>query len=141
ASRDVIGEAAFRRFELPYVRRLFEKLAAGPGLTMLHLHGKDIYFDACAELPAAVLNWHDRLTGPTLAEGKKRARGAVAAGLGESGLLRRRAGGGGGARPSLGASSCASRFRAPSALRARVHRRARTSCPSRNPRPARRKAA
>src|SRR4029450_6939350 len=78
-----------RRFELPYLRRLLEKLAAGPGLTMLHLHGKDIYFDACAELPAAVLNWHDRLTGPTLAEGKKRARGAVAAGLGESGLLRR----------------------------------------------------
>jgi uroporphyrinogen-III decarboxylase len=37
----------------------------------------------------AVLNWHDRLTGPALAEGKKRARGAVAAGLGESGTLRR----------------------------------------------------
>ena len=89
ASRDVIAEAAFRRFELPYLRRLLEKLDAGPGLTMLHLHGKDIYFDACAELPAAVLNWHDRLTGPTLAEGKKRARGAVAAGIGESGTLRR----------------------------------------------------
>ena len=89
ASRDAIGEAAFRRFELPYLRRLLEKLAAGPGFTMLHLHGKDIYFDACAELPVAVLNWHDRLTGPALTEGKKRARGAVAAGLGESGTLRR----------------------------------------------------
>src|SRR5262249_2688691 len=52
------------------------------------LHGKDIYFDACADLPAAILNWHDRLTGPTLAEGKR--RGAVAAGLGEAGTPRPR---------------------------------------------------
>jgi uroporphyrinogen decarboxylase len=87
ASRDTISEREFQRYELPYMRRILERLAAGPGLTMLHLHGKDIFFDACAPLPASILNWHDRLTGPLLAEGKH--RGAVAAGLGEAGTLRR----------------------------------------------------
>jgi uroporphyrinogen decarboxylase len=87
ASRDAIGDAAFRRWELPALRRVLDALAALGGLTMLHLHGSNVYFDDCAALPAAVLNWHDRLTGPPLTRGK--ARGAVAAGLGESGALRR----------------------------------------------------
>ena len=87
ASRDAISEREFQRHELPYLRRVLEALGAGGGLTMLHLHGANVYFDACADLPAAVLNWHDRLTGPALAQG--RARGAVAAGLGESGTLQR----------------------------------------------------
>jgi uroporphyrinogen decarboxylase len=85
-SRDAIPEAAFRRWELPHMRRILETLAAGGGFTMLHLHGANVFFDACADLPVAVLNWHDRLAGPALAQGK--ARGAVAAGLGESGTLR-----------------------------------------------------
>lgn len=87
ASRDAISERDFQRHELPYLRRILERLAAGRGFTMLHLHGKHIYFDACADLPAAILNWHDRLTGPSLAEGRR--RGTVAAGLGESGALHR----------------------------------------------------
>src|SRR5215470_19664588 len=66
ASRDAISEREFQRLELPHMRRILDQLAADGGLTMLHLHGKDIYFDACADLPAAILNWHDRLTGPTL---------------------------------------------------------------------------
>jgi uroporphyrinogen decarboxylase len=86
ASREAIAEALFRRYELPYMRRILEQLASGGGFTILHLHGRDIFFDACADLPAAILNWHDRLTGPTLSQGK--ARGAVAAGLGETGTLR-----------------------------------------------------
>ena len=87
ASRDAIAEEGFRRYELPYLRRILEGLAAGGGLTVLHLHGRDIFFDACADLPATVLNWHDRLTGPPLAEGRR--RGAVAAGLGEAGTLQK----------------------------------------------------
>ena len=87
ASREAITERVFQRYELPALRRILERLVASGGLTMLHLHGKDIYFDACAGLPAPILNWHDRLTGPTLAAGKR--RGTVAAGLGEAGVLRK----------------------------------------------------
>ena len=88
ASREAVTAAEFARFEAPYMRRILDRLAGGPGFTMLHLHGKDILFDQCAALPAAVLNWHDRLTAPSLAEGRSRVTGAVAAGLSESGTLR-----------------------------------------------------
>src|SRR4030095_1909967 len=40
ASRDAIAEPVFQRYELPYMRRILEQLAAGGGLTMLHLHGQ-----------------------------------------------------------------------------------------------------
>lgn len=34
---------------------------------MLHIHGVDIYFDAVADYPVHILNWHDRDTAPSLA--------------------------------------------------------------------------
>jgi len=57
--------------------------------TLLHIHGRDIYFDELASLPAHAVNWHDRLTRPTLAEGlARRADGAVVGGLSEGRTLR-----------------------------------------------------
>ena len=63
---------------------------AGPGsvgLTLLHLHGKDIFWDAWTALPVHAVNWHDRLTAPTLAGASRRFAGGLAAGLGESTTL------------------------------------------------------
>lgn len=44
-------------------------LGAAEGLwcNMLHIHGVDIYFDAVADYPVQILNWHDRDTPPSLA--------------------------------------------------------------------------
>jgi uroporphyrinogen decarboxylase len=56
---------------------------------MLHLHGSDIYWDAWTALPVHAVNWHDRLTAPTLADASRRFAGGLAAGLGESQTLRR----------------------------------------------------
>src|SRR6266545_4097450 len=55
---------------------------------LLHTHGKNIYFDELAALPAHALNWHDRVTPPTLAEGQRRFPGAVIGGLSEWQTLR-----------------------------------------------------
>ncbi len=50
-------------------------------LNMLHLHGVDVMFDAVADYPVQILNWHDRETSPNLAEGIKRFGGMVCGGL------------------------------------------------------------
>ena len=50
-------------------------------LNMLHLHGQDVMFDQVAELPFQILNWHDRETFPSLAEGKERFAGVMCGGL------------------------------------------------------------
>jgi uroporphyrinogen decarboxylase len=50
-------------------------------LNLLHLHGSDVMFDVASRYPAAVVNWHDRESGPSLQDGLTRFTGAVCGGL------------------------------------------------------------
>ncbi len=50
-------------------------------LNLLHLHGLNIMFELFIDYPVQVINWHDRETAPSLAEGKKLFLGAVCGGL------------------------------------------------------------
>jgi len=50
-------------------------------LNMLHLHGVQVMFDNFVDYPVTIINWHDRDTPPSLAEGKKRFSGLVCGGL------------------------------------------------------------
>jgi len=91
ANGQAVTEAISTTWDLPYARRILERLRGGSVLTMLHLHGSDIFWDAWTTLPVHAVNWHDRLTAPTLGDAARRFTGALAAGLGESGTLRRSA--------------------------------------------------
>ena len=80
ASYRLLSEAEYREFARPYDLRVLE--AAGDlWLNVLHLHGDEIMFDLAADYPAAVVNWHDRETSPSLAEGLKKVKGAVCGGI------------------------------------------------------------
>jgi uroporphyrinogen decarboxylase len=72
--------AGYNRFGLKYDRRLMEA-AEDLWLNVLHLHGEALIFDVASQLPAQIVNWHDRGPGPSLAEGKSRIRGAVCGGI------------------------------------------------------------
>jgi uroporphyrinogen decarboxylase len=87
ASRDVLDEGEHARFSMPYSRRVLESLNGGPLFTMLHVHGRHIYFDRKAMLPVAAINWHDRLTAPSLGDALRRSSGAVVGGLNENETL------------------------------------------------------
>jgi uroporphyrinogen decarboxylase len=50
-------------------------------LNMLHIHGEDIMFKEAADYPVQIVNWHDRDSGVSLSEGKKRVSGAVSGGV------------------------------------------------------------
>lgn len=56
-------------------------------LNVLHLHGDDIMFDLAADYPVSIMNWHDRETPPTLAEGQRRFSGAVCGGIRQEATL------------------------------------------------------
>jgi uroporphyrinogen decarboxylase len=75
------------RFDLPRMRRMLDAVAGRSALTLLHVHGRDIYFDQAAGLPVHAMNWHDRLTEPRLADAHRRFAGALVGGLGESRTL------------------------------------------------------
>jgi uroporphyrinogen decarboxylase len=80
ASWELLSEAEYAEFGVPYDRRV---LAAAEGLwlNVLHLHGNRVMFDLLAGYPVQVVNWHDRETPPSLAEGHERFGGAVLGGL------------------------------------------------------------
>jgi uroporphyrinogen decarboxylase len=87
ASRDVLGVGEHAKFSIPYSRRVLESVNGSTLFTMLHVHGEHIYFDRKATLPVAAMNWHDRLTEPSLGNALKRFSGAVAGGLNEKETL------------------------------------------------------
>jgi uroporphyrinogen decarboxylase len=80
ASYRNLSEPEYREFGEPYDRRILAA-AADCWFNLLHLHGPDGMFDLVARYPVHALNWHDRESGPTLAEGMTRFPGAVSGGL------------------------------------------------------------
>jgi uroporphyrinogen decarboxylase len=50
-------------------------------LNFVHIHGENIMFDQVADYPAAVFNWHDLQTRPSLSEALKLQKGLVCGGL------------------------------------------------------------
>jgi uroporphyrinogen decarboxylase len=89
ATREHTSEEQFRRFEAPYMRRVLAAAADRSRFTLLHVHGTEIYFDEVTALPVHAVNWHDRLTPPSLAEARRRFPGVLAGGLNESETLLR----------------------------------------------------
>jgi uroporphyrinogen decarboxylase len=77
ASTDVFSEAEYRAFGEPYDRQVLAA-AADLWLNLVHVHGEHVLFDLVAGYPAAMVNWHDTLTPPNLAQGLRRLPAGVA---------------------------------------------------------------
>ncbi len=87
ASSDIFTLEEYRAFGQPYDLTILNELRGKVDFILLHAHGENIYFDLLAKYPVQILNWHDRLTPPTLAEAKPRFHGALAGGIDEWSLL------------------------------------------------------
>lgn len=70
----------------PFDIRVLEA-AQGGSFNLLHLHGLHTYFDLVADYPIHALNWHDRETGPSLAEGARRFPRLVVGGLSQADMV------------------------------------------------------
>ena len=89
-SPDVMSRDDKTRFGLLYARRVLVSLEGKSTFSLLHVHGQEIYFDdLVATLAVDAVNWHDRLTPPTLEDAQRRFAGAVVGGLNEGATLRR----------------------------------------------------
>ena len=81
ASYDLLSEEEFLLYGKHFDSELFE-LMDSFWLNMLHIHGKNIMFDAVSDYPVQIMNWHDRETDPDLRTGKEKSKGAVCGGVG-----------------------------------------------------------
>ncbi len=65
ASADLLSKEEFIEFGKTFDERLFPSFQDF-WVNVLHIHGKNIYFDLVSDYPFNILNWHDRDTYPDL---------------------------------------------------------------------------
>lgn len=87
ATTDVLTVADYQRFGVRFDLEVFKALEKKTRVNMLHVHGENIMFDLLASYPVEMINWHDRLTAPSLAIALSKFKGAVVGGVEERGLL------------------------------------------------------
>jgi uroporphyrinogen decarboxylase len=73
-------------FGLPYDLDIMQP-AESSWCNLLHLHGKDIYFDLVIQYKFQIVNWHDRETYPALKEARKNFSGVTCGGLRQDTLV------------------------------------------------------
>jgi uroporphyrinogen decarboxylase len=84
-----LSREEYESFCRPYDMRILGAARDG-NFNLFHLHGLHTYFDLVADYPVHALNWHDRDTGPSLAEGAKQFPGLVVGGVSQHGIERGR---------------------------------------------------
>ncbi|GBD19809.1 hypothetical protein HRbin28_00243 [bacterium HR28] len=85
ATAELTDAATYTRWGRPWDLAVLEA-AAGAPFVLLHLHGLQPHFELLMDYPVQVLNWHDRRTAISLAEGERRSGRCVAGGLDETAI-------------------------------------------------------
>lgn len=80
ANYQLLSETEYIRFGKTFDIKVLE-MARGKWLNMLHLHGMNVMFKMFTDYPVEIINWHDRETFPSLADGKILFPGVVCGGL------------------------------------------------------------
>lgn len=80
-----LGRDEHARFGCRFDREVLA--AAGAAWHLLELDAGAAWFEACADYPVRILNWHDRAAGPDVRTGGDRFSGLVAGGLDAQGPL------------------------------------------------------
>ena len=76
----------YEKFGLPFDLHILEPVKA-LWCNILHLHGNHIYFKLAEQYPCQIVNWHDRETGPSLAEGLNYDLGVVCGGINQKTIV------------------------------------------------------
>jgi uroporphyrinogen decarboxylase len=83
----LLGEAEYVRFGERYDLELIAAVRGSARLNMLHVHGDDVMFDRLARYPVEMINWHDRITPPTLHAAHGRFPKLLVGGVNENAAL------------------------------------------------------
>jgi len=80
ARYSLMNRQEFAEFGRSYDRRILETVS-DLWLNMAHIHSSQIMFDQVADYPVQLVNWHDRETGFSLADGLEEISGAASGGI------------------------------------------------------------
>ena len=83
ASSRLLTAAEYQEFGETYDLRILKALRSQAEILVLHLHGEDIFFELANRYPVDIVNWHDRLTSPSLVEARNLTHATLAGGVNE----------------------------------------------------------
>jgi uroporphyrinogen decarboxylase len=81
ASRRWLTPAEYGEFGGRYDLAVLNAVVPRPAMIVLHLHGRDVFFELANRYPVDVVSWHDRETAPRLAEAQNLTDRAFLTGL------------------------------------------------------------
>jgi uroporphyrinogen decarboxylase len=87
ANQGYLTPDEYARFTKPYDLAVLEAVRAKSWFNILHLHGEKVMFDSVLDYPVQVLNYHDRESGPSLADMRARTGKCLLGGIGENTTL------------------------------------------------------
>ena len=88
AQASLLTQKEYDTFGVPLDLRILEP-ANELWCNLLHLHGKDVYFDLVIQYECQIVNWHDRETYPSLREARKNFTGVTCGGISQDTLVYR----------------------------------------------------
>ncbi len=87
ATADDMTEAEYAKFGARYDLEILAAVKGKARFNMLHVHGQNVMFGIMAGYPVEMINWHDRLTPPSLAQASSQFPRALVGGVAERDLL------------------------------------------------------
>lgn len=87
ASFDFLTEKEYQEFGVKYDLQILNALKKQNALLVLHIHGLNIMFNLFKDYPVQIINWHDQLTAPTIAEAQKISNKTFLGGVEENEML------------------------------------------------------
>lgn len=81
-----LSQDEYREVCRPLDLQILDAAQSG-SFNLFHLHGMHTYFNMVSDYPIHALNWHDRETGPTLADGARRFPGMVVGGVSQQDVV------------------------------------------------------
>jgi uroporphyrinogen decarboxylase len=79
----LLNEAEYREFGDTYDRRVLDAVKGKAEILLIHIHGEDTMYDMLTKYPVNAVNWHDRITAPSLKVGRSQFSGLLAGGINE----------------------------------------------------------
>ncbi len=89
ASYRLLSESEYREFGQYFDLIVLDAVRAETEFNVVHAHGEDIMFDLVASYPVEALNWHDRVTRPSLSQARQQFAGLLVGGINEQDTLLR----------------------------------------------------
>jgi uroporphyrinogen decarboxylase len=83
ATTDVMSEEDYRTWCRPFDLKVLDAVKSAP-FNVLHIHGKNLFFNSLLDYPVSALSWSHYATAPSLKEGKKVWGKSVMGGIDEA---------------------------------------------------------